>query len=837
MTAPDSRAVTLRLTDIVKTFPGVHALKNVTFEVYEGEVHALLGENGAGKSTLMAVAAGAIEPDSGTIEIGGHRLERVVPAAAQALGLSVVYQHPSVLDDLTVAENLVFALPADRRPPHRRTIAWAREHLDVVGCDADPTARAGELSVAQRQLLEIAKALALEAKVLVLDEPTESLTAAEAERLFEQVDALRQRGASVVYISHRLREVRRIADRITVLRDGTTSGTVASRAIADDEILQMIVGRPMSQTFPSKYGQIPGDAPLLLVASGLRGPRMHGVDFDIAPGEIVGLAGVEGNGQRETLRALAGLLPHRGSVSVGGTVADTRTPTRARRSGIFYLPRDRHAEGIFASMSVRENLTMLVLQEMSRTGFVRGGYEQQIATRQIDAFNIKTASPESPIATLSGGNQQKVVIARTLLAEPGVLLFDEPTRGVDVGARMEIYRLLREAAAAGRAVIVASADAVELQGLCDKVLVFSRGRIVRVLRGNEVTETNITGTAITTDVQHAGESTGKRRLARLPRLAKSDLAPSAVIALIIAILAIATDAGHPLFLGTRDVTGLLFLASILVLAAMGQLFVLLAASLDLSVGPLIGLTVVILSFFATPGAGYGGLALGVLVAGAVGVAVGCTNTFLIRKLQIGPVISTLVTYIALQGVSLLLRPQPAGSLDPNVTAGIETSFGPIPVVFIVAVGGALLAERLLRRTQWGRELRAVGSDSVRAFRVGARVTPTLLGAHVMCSLFAVGAGVLLASQVGIGDPTLGTDYTLTTLAAAVLGGASIFGGRGSFVGAFLGALLLQEVINVTAFLSLPQAWQEYLPGLLIVLGAGVYSRVRGSATTDLVTVT
>jgi ribose transport system ATP-binding protein len=374
--------------------------------------------------------------------------------------------------------------------------------------------------------------------------------------------------------------------------------------------------------------------------------------------------------------------------------------------------------------------------------------------------------------------------------------------------------------------------------LCDKVLVFSRGQIVQELTGASVTEANITGAAINADVQHiSDDEPGAHRGGRSLRILKGDFAPSAVIAAIITILAVATDVGHPLFLGTRDVTGLLFLASILIFAAMGQLVVLLAASLDLSVGPLIGLTVVIMSFFATPGAGYGGLAVGILVAAAVGVAVGAINTFLIRGLKIGSVISTLVTYTALQGVSLLLRPAPAGSLDPNVTAGIQQAFGPIPVVFVVAVVGALVAEWGLKRTRRGRELRAVGSDEVRAFRGGARITPTILSAHIICSLFAVAAGVLLASEVGIGDPTLGVDYTLTTLAAAVLGGASIFGGRGSFIGACLGALLLQEVVNTTSFLGLPQAWQEYLPGVLILFGAGLYSRLRRAGANETVSMT
>ncbi len=843
-----SVTATLRLTDIVKSFPGVRALRGVSFEVLAGEVHALLGENGAGKSTLMAVAAGATAPDSGTVEIGGHRLEHASPAAAQALGLSVVYQHPSVLDDLTVAENLLLAVPGSRRPPQRQVERWTADHLAVVGADLPPRARAGELGVAERQLLEIARALALESKVLVLDEPTESLTETESHRLFEQIDAVRRRGASVVYISHRLPEVRRVADRVTILRDGEVRGTFAAAEIDDAEVLRLIVGRPVQQTFPPKRRrQACGDAtpPPVLEVSGLRGPRLSGAGVTVEPGEIVGLAGVEGNGQREVLRALAGLIPHRGEVRVGGVAADTRTPGRARRSGILYLPRDRHREGLLGSLSVRENISLLVLRELASRGFVARRQEAELARRQSAAFAIKAATTESPVSTLSGGNQQKVVLARTLAAEPSVLLADEPTRGVDVGARMEIYRLLRQAADAGRAVVVASADVLELQGLCDKVYVFSRGQVVETLAGEEVTEARMTGAAITAAVSRGAEGPDSRRRApaggrerprrEAPawRAARSDLAPSSVLGLIIVALALATGSGHPLFFSVRDLTSVLFLASAAILVSLGQLVVLLGASFDLSVGPLMGLTVVVLSFFATSGRGYGGLAVGILVAVGVGVAVGVTNAVLIRVLRIGPVISTLVTYIALQGVSLLLRPQPAGSLSFTVTGGIETSFGPVPLVFIVVVALTLTGEVWLKRSHAGRELRAVGSDEVRAYRVGARVEWTLLGAQVACSLLAVAAGVLLAAEVGIGDPTLGTDYTLTSLAAAVLGGASIFGGRGSFVGALLGALLLQEIVTATSFLGLPQAWTEWLPGALILLGAGAYSRLRAARSARL----
>ena len=327
MTAPSSPSISLRLAHITKTFPGVRALHDVTLEVLEGEVHAFLGENSAGKSTLMAVAAGAIEPDSGLVEILGHRLEQASPALAQSFGLGVVYQHPSVLDDLSVAENLLFALPAERRPPQRQVNDWALAHLRVVGADIDPSTRAEELTVAQRQLLEIAKALALDAKVLILDEPTESLTAAESASLFLQVDALRQRRSSVVYY---LTACPKSGTSLTASRSSATerSRYVPAAAISDEEVLALIVGRPVQQTFPPKPApHTDGEVADLLRVVDLRGPRLSGVTFQVAPGEIVGLAGVEGNGQREVLRALGGLFPHRATVEVNGAKVDTRTPS------------------------------------------------------------------------------------------------------------------------------------------------------------------------------------------------------------------------------------------------------------------------------------------------------------------------------------------------------------------------------------------------------------------------------------------------------------------------------------------------------------------------------
>jgi ribose transport system ATP-binding protein len=826
-------APVLRLTDVVKTYPGVVALKGVTLEVVPGEVHALVGENGAGKSTLIAVAAGATIADSGTVEIGGRPLEPPTPAAAQALGLAVVYQHTLVLEDLTVAENMVYAMPAVRRPTMAQAAAWTRERLAILGATIDPNARVDSLTVAERQLLEIARALALESKVLILDEPTESLTAAESDRLFERIRVLKERGTAVVYISHRLPEVKRIADRVTVLRDGEGRGTFVAEQVSTDDILRLIVGRSISQVFPPKSEPAGDEAQPILEVRGLNGDRFHDLDLAVRPGEIVGFAGIEGNGQHEALRALAGLEDSRGEVFVRGRRVEIGDPHRASASGIVMLPGDRHRDGLFLTLSVRENTSLLALSRVAAGGFVRADAEARMVAEEVRTLSIRTPSIETPVAALSGGNQQKVLFARSLLASPAVLLAEEPTRGVDVGARVELYRILREAAGNGHAVIVQSSDAMELHGLCDRVLVFSRGTVVRTLDGGAFGEADITGAALTASRTRADVDIGARRGLQLRRFLSGDYAAGAVLAILIAMLAGYTGAISEFFFTERNFQGMLLLAAAVVFVGLGQLLVLLVGGIDLSVGAVVGLTAVLLSFFATVGAGPGSLLVGVAVIAAAGAAVGLVNAGLVRRIGLGPVIATLATFVVIQGVSLLLRPRPGGSLDPAVTAAVKTSLGPLPVAFVVAIVLAVAFEIVLRRTRLGIGLRAVGSDEGRAFRLGAPVTPLHVAAYVGCALFAVLGGVMLASQVGIGDARLGADYTLISITAVVLGGASIFGGRGSFLGALLGAIFIQEVITATAFLRLGTAWQQWLPGVLILVAAALFARARRVRTAGL----
>jgi ribose transport system ATP-binding protein len=450
---------------------------------------------------------------------------------------------------------------------------------------------------------------------------------------------------------------------------------------------------------------------------------------------------------------------------------------------------------------------------------------------EVERLAIRTPSLDAPVSTLSGGNQQKALIARSLLSEPRILLADEPTRGVDAGARIELYRILREAASAGQAVIVTSSDAIELGGLCDRVLVFSRGQIARTMTGDDITEENITGTAISATGQREHGEARSARLPDLRRFTAGDYAPSAMLAIVTLALALFTTFRNPAFLSAQSVTTMLLLASVLILTSVGQLTAVLIGGLDLSVGAVLGLVVIAISTFIGTGATAGSVLIGLGVAGLVGLVVGLANGLLIRVARIAPVLATLASAIVLEGIALLLRPQPSGAIDPGFIAAVKTSIGPVPVAFIAAVALVVVAEIALRRTGWGLELRAVGSDETRAFRLGARVTATSLSAYLVCTLCCVLAGVVLAALIGIGQAPLGASYTLSSITAVVLGGASIYGGRGSYVGAFAGALLLQVIVTSTSFLAFGRAWQFWLPGLLILVAAAAYARLRRSAGT------
>ncbi|WP_280191346.1 sugar ABC transporter ATP-binding protein [Delftia sp. PS-11] len=496
-------AAFLALRGIRKHFGGVQALRGVDFELHAGEVHALVGENGAGKSTLMKVMAGNIRPTAGEIEIGGQAVALRSPHDALSRGIALIHQETALAPHLSVAENVMLCqLPGLIR--WRTMGERVRALIQDLGFDIDPRLPVARLSAAQRQVVEIAKALSLDARLLVLDEPTASLSPADARRLLDTVRALRGRGVGIVYISHRLGEVFELADRITVLKDGQTVATVAPGDICMDRLIRLMVGRPLAALFPARQARI-GAEPLLQVRGLGRRGAVADVSFDVRPGEVVGLGGLIGSGRTELLRLIFGAdRPDAGQVLVSGREVTPRTTGQGVRAGVGLVPEDRKGQGVLLSLPIRLNTTLARLSDVcGPLGLLRAARERSTVAALMRALRVKAHDMEASVSTLSGGNQQKVALAKWFHAGVPVLLLDEPTRGVDVGAKAEIYALINELAGRGHAIVVASSDHQELMGLADRILVMGGGRLRGQLHAPDYSEENIVAMSLGVPVQRA----------------------------------------------------------------------------------------------------------------------------------------------------------------------------------------------------------------------------------------------------------------------------------------------------------------------------------------------
>jgi ribose transport system ATP-binding protein len=465
---------------ITKSFPGVRALDGVSFDVRAGEVHALVGENGAGKSTLMKVLAGAYVADGGTIEVDGKRVQIDGPKAAERLGIGMIYQEFNLVPDLGVIENVVLGIEPVRGLflDGNAAIARATAVLAELGITLPLDRPARRLSVAEQQLTEIAKALVRHARLIVMDEPTAALTDRETDALFALIGKLKSQGVAFVYISHRLEELPRIADRITVIRDGRAIETRAASAMPQSDLIRLMVGRELAAHFP-ELPAVPADAPTRLSVRDLRAAtNVNGVSFQVRAGEIVGLAGLVGAGRTEIVRAIAGAdVATAGEIAVDGKPVAVRSPHAAIEAGIAFITEDRKAQGLVLGMTVRENTTLAHLAAYSSGPFINRAAEVGVTNREIAELRIRTPSSEQAVKNLSGGNQQKVVLAKWLTGDARVFLFDEPTRGVDVGAKAEIYALMLQLLARGAGIVMVSSELPEVLGMAHRILVVRDGKI------------------------------------------------------------------------------------------------------------------------------------------------------------------------------------------------------------------------------------------------------------------------------------------------------------------------------------------------------------------------
>ncbi len=490
----------LKMKDIAKSFAGVHALKGVNLNVKKGEIHALLGENGAGKSTLMKILSGAYQKDSGEIHVDGKRVKIHTPRDAKELGIAVIYQELVLAPDLTVAENVFI----DHLSGGRGYINWkklradTKEQLEHLGFgDIDPNAKCGELSIAYQQVIEICKCLTRNAQILVLDEPTSVLTFKEIRKLFNVLNRLRDAGVSIIYISHRLEEIFELSDNITVLKDGAFVDTVATAEIDRHRLVNMMVGRELKDMFPPRAAQI-GD--IVLSTEDIKAqPRVNGVSFYVKAGEVVGFSGLVGVGRTETMRVIFGAdKMDSGKILYYGKNTRFKDPKEAVKNKLGMLPEDRKNEGVLLEQSIRMNVTLAALDKVTdKTGFIiKRKVEKEFVENILKSIQTKYASIENDVSSLSGGNQQKIALAKWIAADCKCIIFDEPTRGVDVGAKVEIYKVINQFAENGIAVVMISSEMPEIIGMCDRVYVMRNGLISGELAKEELSEDQLIGLAM-----------------------------------------------------------------------------------------------------------------------------------------------------------------------------------------------------------------------------------------------------------------------------------------------------------------------------------------------------
>jgi rhamnose transport system ATP-binding protein len=840
----------LRTQAISKSFPGVQALDSVDFDCRRGEVHALIGENGAGKSTLMKILGGIYHPDAGELNYKDGRVETFSPHHAQGIGIALIHQELSLLPYLSVAENIFLGREPRRRfglVDYRAMEAQAAQLLKQLGSAINPRLPVYRLPPAQRQLVEIAKALSLKPEVIIMDEPSSSLAEEELQRLFEIIRLLKAGGVTVIYISHRLEEILEIADRVTVLRDGRKIGVISIENATRENLIQMMVGREIEVL--AAHAQKPAGEVIFEVNGLTRAGAFKDIHLALRRGEVVGMAGLIGSGRTELARALFGAdRVDAGTVILNGQTLNLAGPYAVIDKGLALIPEERKTQGLVLTHTVRENAALPNLKLFQKFGVVNRTAERAMVGRWVDQLDIQAASQEQQVAYLSGGNQQKVVLAKWLNIGPEVIIFDEPTRGIDVGAKVEIHRLIRQQADAGKAVLVISSELPEILALSDRVVVMSGGKIAGELSAAQASEESILALAYhslgtardraavqkaagksngRTPTEAALQSTAAAEVQAAPRvlpgwrrwLAGQDLADRIVFLILLALILLGA-LGTERFFSLPNLTNILRQMTIPMLLATGQTLVILVGGIDLSVSSIVTLA----NVFAA------GMMMGLdqrilpvaLFCLLVGLLIGALNAFVIVKLKVVPIIATLGVMVIGQGVALIYTREPIGVIPRSLYSLSSAQFGPLPASTLWLVLVIAAAMVLLYYTPFGRHLYAVGGDSEIARLSGIAVNRVRAACYLISGLLAAATGLYLTSRMGSGDPTVGPGLELDSIAAVLLGGTALGGGRGGLVSTIIGVLVLVLVGNVFNQLGLRFWHQQVAKGLIIILAVVIY---------------
>ena len=819
----------LAVRGLTKTFGSTIALDHMDAAFARGTVHGLIGENGSGKSTFVKVVAGAHRADLGQVTLDGTAMATSSGGNGPAAGktrVACVYQDGSLIGELTVGQNLDLIVD----PESRVGKSWRRALLDDFGLtEVDLGSRVADIPNNEQRLVEIAAALARRPDVALFDESTAALDERGVARVLDSMRSAATAGVCVIFVTHRLHEVLAVAADITVLRDGRVVGELATSGASTDELVRLMAGREVA-AFTRRELPAATSAGPVLQATDLRGRGLGAVEVTVRPGEIVGIGGAAGNGQGELIRALSGAGVTGGEVLVNGT--RLRRPEQAVGLGAVFVSGDRRTESLSSLLSIRENYTLAGRAATERWWtWLPRRREVAEATGLADQFDLARGSIEQPVSSLSGGNQQKVAIGRAIARQPAVLLVEEPTAGVDVRSRLSIYRALIDAARQGAAVIFTSSDASELRMLADRVLILARGRQVAELAGEQVTEEAIVHAFSTAadrreTVSAADDRPRWRRPVPLRQLTWSPATFALVIVLLLALGGYATGKNGD-FATMGNVGSILQLALPLTLVAIAQMPVLLVGEIDASLGSMMGLIVVLLSFQPnTP------VPVLCLIAVGGGIACGLINAVLVIGFRINSVIATIATLGAFLGIGEILRPTPAGTISLQLSTAVDKAVGQIPYVFIIVVVLALAIDIYINASRAGLRARAVGYSAERAAQLGVRSRAFKAAMFIVAGLLTGLAGVVLAAQTGVGDPSVGSTYTLLSLAVPVIGGAILAGGRGSALGCVLGALFVAEVEDFVPFINLPNGGYLIAVGALTVLALIVGSWRSGPSVSN-----
>jgi ABC-type sugar transport system ATPase subunit/ribose/xylose/arabinose/galactoside ABC-type transport system permease subunit len=808
----------IELRRITKRFPGVVALEGVSLSLQSGQIHALVGENGAGKTTLINILSGVLLPDDGQLLMDGVHVRLNDSRAARGVGIATVHQESDLFPDLSVAENV--ALEKDW-PRRRGFIDWpalrrgTRESLRSLDVDLAVDQPAGSLTAGQRQLVGIAAALSSSARLLILDEPTSSLAEADTEALFAHLRRFRAQGGSVLYVSHRLEEVFALADVATVLRDGRSVWHGRLEATSSDQLIAWMVGREV--TAPARGpAAAPGPERLTCKDVSADDGSFSRICLDVRAGETIGLYGLVGAGRSEWAESLFGLRNIReGQLFLDGKSYTPRSPGDAARRGLAFLPEDRLRLGLCAGLSVRANAVLAVLRRLAKGPFVTARRESRKAQTLIADLGVRLRSLEQRAGTLSGGNQQKVILGRWLACEPEVLILDEPTRGVDVGAKAEIHALLRRLAANGTALVLISSDLPEVLSNSDRIGVFRGGQLIALLDARATTAAEIGNLAIPTKTSSKPEGSERPSLQpRAPRWRQEGLRELSLF-LTVMILALLIGWRTVTFWQAGTLRDIAETASLLAVCGLGAALVILAGAIDISFGSMMALAAATAGYLMQEGhTVIGSCAAGICAASAAGLL----NAALTLLGRVHPIVVTLGMMSVYRGLTLaLIGDRDVTDLPDSFTSVIRTVRWGLPPTAMIALVVVSLAWLWSGWTVMGRQARALGSNPTAAKRVGIHPARVWLVVFALQGLLAGLAGLL---ALGITGRVQGTDFeekTLEAIGVAVVGGIAITGGRGTVWGVWGAALLFRVLEKGWILLHISSHWQRIIVGSLLLL--------------------